>query len=600
MSPVVRASAAALTGVLKIISGLSGGSNGPPVTDFNNSSINILPLLPGPNKTGVFNFFVSDVERHHFPLCDISSDEIPDLFCQRPREIPISVLKLGPVLRDDQYFAPVFSPPVLDSISKSVDGGPAGLHNIMSPAVVLAPACKGQYPVTIFAPTIGGQRQAYTQAASELASKGHIVVAVDHPYLSGVVIQPSDETVNLGVFDTWINPREALSIQTEDLQHVVSRITEAEKTLAGLSFTDQSDLCVFGHGSGGQVAQMMVDNHVVKCGGPLEGVLRLPAPFNEEEPDAGSQTPANSTNTVSSKEQFPTHGPLGSLRNLGAAVMKMIGHVTNITPADSSKNLSTDESQLVQSLQGLQAAAANSFAYIVCELQGNCETQEPLQGASIQERSVSDDPGYPRYPPEKPCYEDHCGDDYGYTDGDDKYHDPCEEPCDTYEPCDPCDDPYSVPPRPYPPTPYPPPGIFPPGILPPNITWPPYGDDKTRPDDRPWDDQWDDYHKGGGDYEQKYGGGEDCDHHGGYNDRYEWDDDDKYHGDHGHDHYREWDRKHHPHGNVDDYDEDKDHDDKDDYGGDEFNYGDQDGYEHDYDEGDDHGNVDDWDDEGDE
>lgn len=92
MSPVVRATAATLAGVLKIISELSGGSNGPTVTDLNNSSINILPLLPGRNKTGVFTLSISDSERHHFPLCDISSDEIPDLFCKHPREIPISVL----------------------------------------------------------------------------------------------------------------------------------------------------------------------------------------------------------------------------------------------------------------------------------------------------------------------------------------------------------------------------------------------------------------------------------------------------------------------------------------------------------------------------
>ncbi|KAI3401152.1 hypothetical protein diail_298 [Diaporthe ilicicola] len=603
MSPVVRATTATLAGVLNTISGLSGGSNGSAVTDFTNKSVNILSPLLGPNKAGVATGVISDPERYHFPLCDVGSDEIPDAFCTHPREIMVSLFypacpapsgrQPEPVLPDEQYFAPVFSSStLLANISQNVAGGPVGLHNLMSQALYNAPACKGQYPMVIFAPTAGGQRQAYTQAASELASLGHVVVTVDHPYVSGAVEQPSHNTVNLGVSNTWIDRHETLLIQTEDVQFVRSHFTK-ESSLSDFPFTVQTDSCVFGHGSGGKVAQMMVDTHVVKCGGPLEGVLTLPAPFDQPQTFASSKPPMNDPDTNSSKDRLTKHRLLQILEDLGTGTMKIFGHVVAGPQPVSLKDISTKD-RLLGTLKDLQTIAVNTCGRVICRIAGNCE---------IQKRSVGGDP---RYPPKEPCYKDPCDDeDHGYKDGKDKYSEPCEDPCDTYDPCDPDEDPYPKPPTPYPPpapylpVPYPPSGIFPPGALPPNITWPPYGEDKTRPDDRPWDDQWDDYHNDGGDYEGRYRGG-DCDYYDrGYKDGYECHDNDKDHGDHDHDHYRAWDKKHHPHGHVDDYNEDEDHDvyydHEDDYGGDEFNYGDQDDYGYEYDEAKDHGYVDDWD-----
>lgn len=92
MSPVIRATTATLAGILNTFSSLSGGSNGPAVTDFNNKSVNILPPLPGPNKVGVVTLSVFDYYHHNFPLCDVSNDEIPDAACHHPREIMTSVL----------------------------------------------------------------------------------------------------------------------------------------------------------------------------------------------------------------------------------------------------------------------------------------------------------------------------------------------------------------------------------------------------------------------------------------------------------------------------------------------------------------------------
>lgn len=92
MSPVIKATTAALAGILNTISSLSGGSNGSAVTGFNNKSVNILPSLPGPSRVGVISLPIPDFDHHDFPLCDVSNDEIPDAACHHPRAIMTSLL----------------------------------------------------------------------------------------------------------------------------------------------------------------------------------------------------------------------------------------------------------------------------------------------------------------------------------------------------------------------------------------------------------------------------------------------------------------------------------------------------------------------------
>ncbi|KAI7784256.1 paf acetylhydrolase family protein [Diaporthe eres] len=612
MSPIIRATTATLAGILNTFSTLSGGSNGPAVTDFNNKSINILPPLHGLYKVGVTPLSIDDYDHHNFPLCDVSNDEIPDAACRHPRKVMTSLFypacppsdnQKKPVLLDEQHFAPVFTPSVLGNISHSVARGPTALHNLMSQAVHQAPSCKGQYPMVIFAPTAGGQRQAYTQAASELASRGHVVLTVDYPYLSGAVENQSDETVQLSTFGDWITPDEALLIQTKDLQFVYNLLVNEEQPLSGLPFwtndtTVQIDACIFGHGTGGKVARVMVETHMVKCGGPLEGILTLPAPFNREQTAANSEPAVDNTRP---SVPYSASYRIPQIKSLDLSPPTLHG--------------------AIQLLKHLRDSALNTLGLLVCSAEGTCGTPNPSKRAPVQKRSIGDDPWY--YP-KKPYYKEPC-EDYGYEDNKDKYGSGCYDddwdgdyddhyeddyddyydPCEDYDPCDRYDGPYK------PSKPFPPPGIFPP-----NITWPPYGDGKIPDYNRPWDDHWDDYRNDGGEYGRKYGH-KGCGYYdGGYDDGYEGYYDDDYRCDHRPDHYREWDKKHHCHGHVDDHDDDYydhddddyDDDDDDDEGHDEDDYdegdydeGDYDEDEDDYDEGDyDEGDYDEGDyDEGD-
>lgn len=468
---------------------------------------------------------------------------------------------------------------------------------------------------------------------------GHVVLTVDSPFLSGVVEYPS-KTVQRSLSGGVVNEHEAFVIQDNDLQFIHKQLATVNEAFSRLSSgTNQTsvqlDHCIFGHGSGGQIAQVMVDTHVVKCGGRLEGVLTLPAPFNEQKKATKSQPPVTGS---------PFASPSSSL------------DILQPHPPDFSPFIL----ELFRVLKHLRGSGISLLKELVCLLDGTCGTRSHSDSGSIEKRNVADDPWYfPEYPHhKKPCHDDEYGygdhqDEYGYDCYDDKWYDDCDDHPGydydrddhygyDYDPCDDYDRPYYppyYPPQPYPSEPYPPypnPSrpFPPPGIFPPNMTWPPYGNGKLPYGNTPWDDHWDDYPNRGFPYRPKYGHKYYDHYYGGYPYGYE-DYGDDYDCDGYPDHYREWDKKKHCHGWVDDYYDDDychhkddcDHDDDDyddndceDYDDDydedcdddyepedcekeQHHHGavddhyDEEGDGYDHDKHDDHGHVDDWDEE---
>lgn len=93
MPPVIiQVTVATLAGVLNAISNLSGGFNGPNVTDFNDKHTNTLPALPGLYNVGVTPVVFHDYDHHQFPLCDAGNYEDFQDDCLRPRQIIASLL----------------------------------------------------------------------------------------------------------------------------------------------------------------------------------------------------------------------------------------------------------------------------------------------------------------------------------------------------------------------------------------------------------------------------------------------------------------------------------------------------------------------------
>ncbi|KAK7732257.1 hypothetical protein SLS53_008546 [Cytospora paraplurivora] len=294
MSPVAKAAMAVLPGIAGINQPnnsltASSSRHGFAAVNFTDTNYNILPPLIGPGKVGVHILSAYDFSRPFHPQCGPGDVEIPEGLCTHPREVRLSMFYpacpgLDPAkpAGNEQYFAPVFEPSLVANISQLTLGDATAMHNVMSHAIKDALICEGEYSMVMFTPPAKGQRQAYTQFASQLASLGHIAVTVDHPYLSGFV-ELEDGTVRASTIGDSVSLFEAGFTQYDDIAFLGELLTNSFRRLplrirpADLA----SNFCVFGHGLGGQIAHNLVADGVAACGGHLEGLVTLPYPLNE-------------------------------------------------------------------------------------------------------------------------------------------------------------------------------------------------------------------------------------------------------------------------------------------------------------------------------
>lgn len=158
------------------------------------------------------------------------------------------------------------------------------MHNMMSQAFPNASICPDRYSMVLLSPPVGGQRQAYTQLASDIASHHHVVVTVDHSFQSGAV-ETDNGNFLFNLAGDLVKPREANNGRLVDLMAVALHFNESSN-LDPLLWGPGTEInplntYVFGHGQGGQVARMMVANNLLSGGGTLDTLIRMPAPYNE-------------------------------------------------------------------------------------------------------------------------------------------------------------------------------------------------------------------------------------------------------------------------------------------------------------------------------
>ncbi|MFL1377860.1 MULTISPECIES: alpha/beta hydrolase family protein [unclassified Nocardiopsis] len=148
-------------------------------------------------------------------------------------------------------------------------------------ALTDAPPAAGPHPVVLFSPGLGGVRTQNTVWAEGLASHGHIVVALDHPYDSAVVVL-DDGTEVRGALKATGDPleddllaREWADIRAADLDLALVRLLEADGgPLAGLADPDR--VAVAGHSLGGAAALLAAaDDPRYKAVINLDGLPRL-------------------------------------------------------------------------------------------------------------------------------------------------------------------------------------------------------------------------------------------------------------------------------------------------------------------------------------
>jgi predicted dienelactone hydrolase len=167
-------------------------------------------------------------------------------------------------------------------------------YRIDTHAVERAPVAQDrpQWPVVLFSPGYGAPRAFYTSLLADLASRGYVVLALDHPYESAVT-QLADGRV---VADAQLYPGEAegqawmvrqLDIRVADEQFALDQLVRPG-AFGGLSgHLDPQHIAAIGHSFGGATAvAIMARDPRVKGAANVDGALygpviqaSLPHPF---------------------------------------------------------------------------------------------------------------------------------------------------------------------------------------------------------------------------------------------------------------------------------------------------------------------------------
>lgn len=114
------------------------------------------------------------------------------------------------------------------------------------------------WPVVIFSPGLGAPRAFYTGLATELASRGYIVMMLDHPH-EAPITQLADGSLatridtsphDLSAREAWMADQQ--SIRASDVQFTLDRLIEGAGRLKG--HLDPSRVIAVGHSFGGATA----------------------------------------------------------------------------------------------------------------------------------------------------------------------------------------------------------------------------------------------------------------------------------------------------------------------------------------------------------
>ncbi|MFJ9458582.1 alpha/beta hydrolase family protein [Kitasatospora sp. NPDC101447] len=154
-----------------------------------------------------------------------------------------------------------------------------------------APALPGRRPVVLYSPGLGDPRTWGTALVEDLASRGYVVVTVDHTYEASEVAFPGDELATsvlpgmLGQPDLDIGAvlRKSMAARVADTRFVLDELTclggrkDLPSGLAGALDLDR--IGMVGHSAGGFTAlQTMHDDPRIAAGINLDGQLHFPGP----------------------------------------------------------------------------------------------------------------------------------------------------------------------------------------------------------------------------------------------------------------------------------------------------------------------------------
>ena len=151
------------------------------------------------------------------------------------------------------------------------------LHALRAHATAAVPVARGPHPVILFDPGAGIPRGLYTLLVEDLAARGYIVAALDHPHEAIAVEFPGGRLVPASFEVTPRTAKKALAVRVADIRFVLARLAVLN---ARGTFRGQFDLRrigIVGHSLGGAAAAaaMLVDTRL-QAGVDLDGSVSGP------------------------------------------------------------------------------------------------------------------------------------------------------------------------------------------------------------------------------------------------------------------------------------------------------------------------------------
>jgi predicted dienelactone hydrolase len=175
-----------------------------------------------------------------------------------------------------------------DQLPPTVGGLPgwffSAYTDVDTHATVTPPVAPDQarWPVLMLSPGLGSPREFLTALSTELASRGYIVIALSHPYESGVTLLPDGQVAEQRI-DPGDDPTETgekaqlVHTRAVDARFTLDQLADLPRTAPGSPLTGRLDLArtaIIGHSLGGATAiETLARDTRFLAGANIDGTL---------------------------------------------------------------------------------------------------------------------------------------------------------------------------------------------------------------------------------------------------------------------------------------------------------------------------------------
>jgi dienelactone hydrolase len=204
------------------------------------------------------------------------SREVPD----PSRGVPTMIQLFYPTSASAGAAAPYMPKETADLAAQQLQLPPQLLESIVTGAFEAPEPAAGRRPIILFSPGLQELRSDDTALVEELASRGFIVVAIDHPYESAIVELPDGQLI-LSRFQDSSDPATSAQLRAAAVQARVGDIRAVLRALPAIDAQgllrgrlDLGKIGMFGFSLGGAAtAEAMRDLPQIRAGIDLDGSL---------------------------------------------------------------------------------------------------------------------------------------------------------------------------------------------------------------------------------------------------------------------------------------------------------------------------------------